>query len=136
MPAVKKIKEKDAGARRRLLDATAQIMRDEGRRRPGCRGTGHRAVRVGEVRLRLQRIDRRRSSIRPTRRRRSRDDRKSDNAGRTDQNVAPPDRPMGNGRGALHSHILPSGLRAATRLPCWPAPFCDYGGFSWRIVDA
>jgi TetR/AcrR family transcriptional regulator of autoinduction and epiphytic fitness len=30
MPAVKKIKEKDAGARRRLLDATAQIMRDEG----------------------------------------------------------------------------------------------------------
>ena len=30
MPAVKKIKEKDAGARRRLLDATAQIMREEG----------------------------------------------------------------------------------------------------------
>lgn len=30
MPAVKKIKEKDAGARLRLLDATAQIMRDEG----------------------------------------------------------------------------------------------------------
>ena len=30
MPAVKKIKDKDAGARRRLLDATAQIMRDEG----------------------------------------------------------------------------------------------------------
>jgi AcrR family transcriptional regulator len=30
MPVVKKIKEKDAGARRRLLDATAQIMRDEG----------------------------------------------------------------------------------------------------------
>lgn len=30
MPAVKKVKEKDAGARRRLLEATAQIMRDEG----------------------------------------------------------------------------------------------------------
>jgi TetR/AcrR family transcriptional regulator of autoinduction and epiphytic fitness len=30
MPAPRKIKDKDAGARRRLLEATAQIMRDEG----------------------------------------------------------------------------------------------------------
>jgi TetR/AcrR family transcriptional regulator, regulator of autoinduction and epiphytic fitness len=30
MPASKKVKDKDAGARSRLLDATAQIMRDEG----------------------------------------------------------------------------------------------------------
>jgi AcrR family transcriptional regulator len=30
MPAARKHKEKDAGARRRLLEATAQIMRDEG----------------------------------------------------------------------------------------------------------
>lgn len=30
MPAVKGIKDKNAGARQRLLDATAQIMRDEG----------------------------------------------------------------------------------------------------------
>jgi AcrR family transcriptional regulator len=30
MPALRKVKDKDAGARQRLLEATAQIMRDEG----------------------------------------------------------------------------------------------------------